>query len=375
VTPANNQIRETFIKWIESQSLIEKRYSNIKRLTENAGEGYFSLMFTAFDNATNQKVALKFFDPQRGDNQYRLDCFGRETKMLQMFKGRSNILQIMDGKSSLIFKATTAEGLPFQLPLQFFATELARSDLTDYINSPTTSAKQNFLFFGEMCKAVRRIHRRRVCHRDLKPSNFLIFPQKDPRNKLRLSDFGTSRSFDRNAEPLLQRYEGPAGDITYTSPELLFGLHSEEQCSFSNDLYSLGAILFEIFAKMNLNLILFNDIREIRILIELSYSMRERDRRTTFHDSIKGIARRNPLPDIFAFNGEVPNCIKNRLNAFYKSLANLDYRRRLGDFTTVFRQLNICSIILREEEKYKRWKQMKKRFKKQTNKTLEQNND
>jgi len=365
VTPASNQVRETFIKWIESQSLIEKRYSNIGRLTENAGEGYFSLMFTAFDNVTNQKVALKFFDPQRTGDQYRLDCFGREAKMLQMFKGQPNILQIMDGKSNLMVKATTSEGLPLQLPFQFFATELARSDLTEYIYSLTTSARQNLLFFGEMCKAVQKIHGKKVCHRDLKPSNFLIFPQKDPRNKLRLSDFGTSRSFDRNAESLLQRYEGPAGDITYTSPELLSGLHFEEQCSFSNDLYSLGAILFEMFAKMNLNLILFNDIREIQILIELSCSMRERDRRITFHDNIKGIARSKPLPDIFAFNGEVPNCIKNRLNAFYKSLADLDYRRRLGNFTTVFRQLNICSIILREEEKYRRWKQLKKRFKKQ----------
>ncbi len=364
MTPARDEARETYIKLIESQSLIEKRYSNIERLTENAGEGHFSLMFTAFDNTTNQKVALKFFDPLQ-TNQYRLDCFGREAKMLQMFKGQLNILQIMDGKSNLIVKATTSEGLPLQLPFSFFAIELAQSDLADYINSPTTNAGQSLLFFGEMCKAVQRIHGKKVCHRDLKPSNFLIFPQKDIRNKLRLSDFGTARSFDRNAESLLQRYEGPAGDMTYTSPELLCGLHSEKQCSFSNDLYSLGAILFEMFAKMNLNLILFNDTREIRILINLSHSMRERDRRTTFYDNIKGIARSKPLPDIFAFNREVPNCIKNRLNAFYKSLANLDYRRRPGNFTTIFRQLNICSIILREEKKYRRWKQLKKRFKKQ----------
>lgn len=362
MTPARNQNRETWIKLIENQPLIENRYSKIKRLTENAGEGNFSLMFTAFDNFTSQKVALKFFNPTQLGNVYRVECFEREVKILQMFRDQPNILQIINGKGNIMLDI----GRGLTLPLQFFAAELAQGSLEDYIYSSKTSATQNLLFFREACKAVQRIHAKQVCHRDLKPGNFLIFPQRDPRNKLRLSDLGTARSFDKKVEPLLQRYERPVGDYTYTSPELLCGLHSKEQCAFCNDLYSLGAILFEMFTKTNLNLILFNDdIMEIRRLVELFGITRERDRKEIFHNFIKGIARSKPLPDIFAFNGEVPNCIKSRLNAYYKFLANLDYRRRLADFTTVFRQLNICLIVLCEEEKYRRWKQLKKRFKKQ----------
>ena len=361
MAPAKNENREPWIRLIEKQALIENRYSKIKRLTENAGEGNFSLMFTALDSFTGRKVALKFFNPTQSGSAYRVDCFEREVRILQIFKEQPNILQIINGKGNIVLDI----GQQLTFPLQFFAAELAQGSLEDYICSSKTSATQNLLFFREACKAVQRIHAKQVCHRDLKPGNFLVFLQKDPRNKLRLSDFGTARSFDKKIEPLLQSYERPVGDYAYTSPELLCGLHSEEQCAFCNDLYSLGAILFEMFTKINLNLILFNDIMEIRRLVELFRITRERDRKEIFHNFIKGIARSKPLPDIFAFNGGVPNCIKNRLNALYKFLANLDYRRRLGNFTTVFRQLNICLIILHEEEKYRKWKELKKKFKKQ----------
>lgn len=364
MTPARDQIRETYIRLIESRSPINNRYSRVRRLTQNAGEGNFSLMFTAFDNVTNQEVALKFLEPRSAIDQYRFECFAREAKMLQMFKGKSNILQIIDGKNNLVINTTTPEGLPFSFPFQFFTTELAQDNLRSYIYSSTTNAVQNLLFFKEICKAIQRIHAKQVCHRDLKSSNFLIFPQKDPQNKLKLSDFGTARLFDRNAEPLRHRYMGPVGDLAYTSPELLCGLHFEKQFVFSNDIYALGAILFEMFAKTILNLIIFNNIVEIRELIRHFSLTPQRERKEIFDNFIKEIARSRPLPDIFAYTQEIPNCIKNQLNALYKSLANLDYRRRLKDFTRIFIQIRISLTILQNEEKYRRWRQLKKRFKK-----------
>jgi len=322
-------------------------------------------MFTAFDSVTNQEVALKFLDPNWATDPYRFECFTREVEMLQMFRGRPNILQVIDAKSTLMINVTTPEGLtvPFHFP--FFATELAQEgNLRGYIYSSATSAKQNLSLFWEMCRVVQRIHAKQVCHRDLKPSNFLIFRRKDPHEKLKLSDFGTARSFDKNAEPLLQRYGGPPGDYLYTSPELLCGLGSEEQFAFSNDFYSLGAILFEMFAKTYLSLAIFNNIWNIRDLVRHFSITRERDRKEIFDNFIKGIARSKPLPDIFAYNQEVPNCIKNQLNSLYKSLANLDYRRRLRNFARIFMQTGICITILHNEEKYRKWRQLKKRLKK-----------
>jgi len=119
VTPPRNQAREPYIRLIESQPLVKNRYSNIRRLTENAGEGNFSLMFTAFDSVTNQEVALKFLDPNWATDPYRFECFTREVEMLQMFRGQPNILQVIDAKSTLMINVTTPEGLtvPFRFPI------------------------------------------------------------------------------------------------------------------------------------------------------------------------------------------------------------------------------------------------------------------
>jgi len=364
--PTENRNRETLVTLIERQHLINDRYSKVKRFGENAGRGSFSIMFTAFDNVSRQKVALKFLNPSWAGDQYRVECFTREAKMLQIFKEQPNILQIIDGKENLAINITTSEGSPLQLSFQFIATELAQGSLRDCIYSSTTSAVQNLLFFREVCKAVQRIHANQVCHRDLKPENFLIFPQK----KLKLSDFGTARLYNRNAEALLQRYMGPPGDITYTSPELLCGLYFEKRFAFCNDFYSMGAILFEVFTKTYLNLTIFNNIYELWDIIRCFSAIPERSRKEIYDDFIKGIARSRPLPDIFLYNQEVPHCIKHRLNILYKSLANLDYRERLINFKTIFRQIDICRIILENEEKYKKWIELKRRFRKKRQKIM-----
>ena len=64
---------EIFIKLIESQEIISDRYKNIRRIDPNAGDGFFSLVFTADDSSAKKgrKVALKFFNPLHSTDQYR----------------------------------------------------------------------------------------------------------------------------------------------------------------------------------------------------------------------------------------------------------------------------------------------------------------
>jgi len=363
-----NQAKENFIRLIESQSSINDRYSNIKRLTKNAGDGRFSLVFTAFDSTSKQNVALKFFDPECASNMYRVECFERETKILKKLKGARNILEIIEGKNTLTLNASFEDLIiPFQF--QFYSAELAKSDLRKYIYLSNTNPIQNIIFFREMCKSTQRIHANNICHRDLKPSNFLIFNQKE----IKLSDFGTARTFNEETKPLWQKYPGPVGDITYTSPELLCGIYFEEELAFWNDFYSLGAILFEMFTRTNFNISIFNNIQKIQELIQYFQVTTESRRKKIFDGFIKGIAQDNPLPDIFAYNTEVPNCIKHIINDLYKSLANLDYRKRLTDFNRIFMRIDICRIILENEQKYKKWKEIKK--KKKEKKVLEKYND
>ena len=357
--PTEGQPLENYIKLIENQKIINGRYINIRRLSENAGKGFFSLLFTAFDKETKQNVALKFYNPVLDGELYRAECFEREINILQTFQGKPNILRLIEGKSILTINIIHDE-LPLQFRFQFYSTELAKSDLEYYIYSSDRNDIQNLLCFREICKSIQRIHKQKICHRDIKPSNFLLFKNR----VLKLSDFGTARSFDKDAEQLLKKYTSPVGDITYTSPELLCGLYFLPNCAFCNDFYSLGSILFEMFTKINLNISIFNNIERIRELIQYFRVTKEHNRKEIYDDFIEGISKDKRLPDIFAFDNEVPQSIKDRLDNLYKSMTHLDYRKRLADFNTIFRQINICLLILENAKKYEQWRKRKKLFRK-----------
>jgi len=60
------------------------------------------------------------------------------------------------------------------------------------------------------------------------------------------------------------------------------------------------------------------------------------------------------------YNLRVPGSIRERIDALYQSLSHLDYRRRQSHFPSVFRQIDSCLLVLRNEEKYRRWRAEKR---------------
>jgi serine/threonine protein kinase len=83
-------------------------------------------------------------------------------------------------------------------------------------------------------KALHYSHGRGVIHRDIKPSNVMLTNDND----VRIIDFGIAIVSDSE----VSRIEGIAGSPSYMSPEQV---QSEELTSRS-DLYSLGAVLYEL---------------------------------------------------------------------------------------------------------------------------------
>ncbi|MCA9153055.1 MAG: serine/threonine protein kinase, partial [Planctomycetales bacterium] len=87
----------------------------------------------------------------------------------------------------------------------------------------------------QMLEALAYLHRRGVIHRDLKPSNVLVTRDSEGKRRVKLLDFGLSI---RQGEA-----GGAEGSLTYIAPEVLQG----EPASFSADLYSAGALVYELF--------------------------------------------------------------------------------------------------------------------------------
>ena len=76
----------------------------------------------------------------------------------------------------------------------------------------------------------------------------------------------------------------------------------------------------------------------------------------TFNEVVGSIADGHPLPDLATYGPLIPGSIRQRLDALYKSMCSIDYRKRLTDFSRIFGQIDTCLLILRNEEKYRQWR-------------------
>jgi serine/threonine protein kinase len=331
---------------------------NICRIDSVGGDGCFSLVFKAKDNVSKKQrpVALKFFDPLCSGDSYLTNCFHRESEILKDFQGQRNILPLVQEKTSLNL-ILEHNGIPFPLPLMFYSSYLADFNLRQYIYGDRADFLTNLLYFREMCKAVQRIHSKKLCHRDLKPGNFLVYKKK----YVCLSDFGTSRYFNESSKPLQDHYRFPVGDKRYTAPELLCGLYFSSHHNYCADIYSLGAILFELFTKTVLGPIIFPDTEEI---VTDFYQVAEQRRIEVFNGVIESISRSRSLPSIRLYNETVPKSLACEVDRLYQSMACLDYRRRETNFETIFIRLNICIKIIQIQKQYEEWRRKKEQRRK-----------
>lgn len=332
--------KEALLQGVESQKLLCDRYSNIVRISPEGGSGCFSLIFTADDTHSKSKnkkrVVIKFFDPFCRED-YRRQCFIREAELLhklQVDSPKRNILPIVQGRTEINLEL---RGLP--IPMMFYVSHLADMDVERFVyNSQEYEYLRNMVYFRDMCKAVQRIHANNICHRDLKPENFFIL-----KHRVYLADFGTARKCDGSQPPICDNYSHPAGDSRYIAPELMCGLQFKDSLNFTADFYSLGLILYELFTKTQLGPEIFKDRLD---LMRCFFSTPESNRVEYFDKLIKDIDRNRPLPDIRTANSEIPKALAPYLNSLYKSLAALDYKCRLTDFSVVFTKIQICTKIL-----------------------------
>jgi len=91
---------------------------------------------------------------------------------------------------------------------------------------------------AKTARAVHYAHQRRVLHRDLKPTNILIDEQGEPH----LMDFGLAKVIERGSS--LTHTAAVLGTPGYMAPEQARG--KARQVTTSADIYSLGAILYEL---------------------------------------------------------------------------------------------------------------------------------
>jgi serine/threonine protein kinase len=223
------------------------------RLMGRIGQGGMGTVCRAVrdDDQFQQTVVIKLLRFAQGE-PVEIQRFRRERQILASLE-HPHIARLLDGGAWLP---------PGSLDSQpYIVMEYVEGlSLIAHCEQKKLSLRQRLLLFREVCDALSYAHRRLIIHRDIKPDNILVTADGAPK----LLDFGIAKLMDPEIEPgtgpIAQTATGQrAMTPEYASPEQFRG----DPVSTVTDVYSLGAVLYEMLTGRRAHQLLSGDPSEI----------------------------------------------------------------------------------------------------------------
>jgi eukaryotic-like serine/threonine-protein kinase len=224
--PASLEADETQNR--ESDADLAGRHIGPYRLERLIGRGGMGAVYLGVrdDDHYQKQVAIKLL--KRGmDTDFMLSRFRQERQILANLE-HPFIARLLDG-------GATGDGRPY-LVMEF----VDGVPINDYCSQKALSLPERLRIFRLVCEAVQHAHQNLVVHRDIKPSNILTTKEGVPK----LLDFGIAKVLDSGVSlgETLTRRDLRMLTPDYASPEQVKGL----PISTASDIYSLGAVLYEL---------------------------------------------------------------------------------------------------------------------------------
>lgn len=196
-------------------------------ILEEIGRGGMGVIYRARQRHSRRIVAVKRVLSYHSDSRETLARFRREAQAAASLD-HPNILPIYEVSES-------DDGLPF------FSMKFAPGgNLQEVGPALRNDPRQCVALVAKVARAVQYAHAKGILHRDLKPGNILL----DARGEPLVSDFGLAKWLDITSD--LTRTLTIFGTPGYIAPEQASG--PAAQLKPAADVYSLGAILFDLLA-------------------------------------------------------------------------------------------------------------------------------
>ena len=194
---------------------------SVVRLIGAGGMGSVYLVQRVVGGVT-QRYALKVLAPHAAGPSF-VERFRREQSILASLN-HANITRMIDA-------GVGENGNPY-LVMEY----VEGVSLDTYCNERKLGIAERIELLLQVCDAVASAHRNLIVHLDLKPSNILVTSD----GTVKLLDFGASKIIQAESLQTSTLMATPA----YASPEQL----RNEVVTTASDVYSLGAILFELLS-------------------------------------------------------------------------------------------------------------------------------
>jgi len=197
------------------------------------GRGGMGVVFEAYRPDLDKTFALKALVGLDHAGPDALTRFLREARALARIDRHPNIVTVYD-----VGTAEEKDGR-----IHYFTMEYVTGGaLDELLDRESISQEQGVAIVEKVARALAHAHGQGIIHRDVKPANILLTESGEPK----ITDFGLAR--DVTSETRVTTTGTAMGTPVYMSPEQALG--KTEEVDELTDVYSLGALLYEVLAGL-----------------------------------------------------------------------------------------------------------------------------
>ncbi|MDH4047848.1 MAG: HEAT repeat domain-containing protein [Gammaproteobacteria bacterium] len=200
--------------------VIEGRYKYIEKI----GKGAFGTVLLMQDQIVDERLILKFLNPNVSSDEEMMKRFVHELRYSRMITHK-NVIRIYD---FLYLQGSYA------ISMEYFPSHTLSGEIPD---GKPMSFEKALRFSNDIATGMSIAHQAGVIHRDLKPANILV----NDEGLLKIVDFGVAAAAS-SGDTQLTKTGYVIGSPKYMAPEQILGKKVDETA----DIYSVGVIMYEM---------------------------------------------------------------------------------------------------------------------------------